>query len=282
MADEKGRVLVVSCSSFLSSQDTIKQICGDNSLPTPSASPGNNLCAVPWMIENKYFTAHIEFCYSSNLSAPNDVIKGNNSDFEGMIIVYDHQKSSSRKDVMLWSVYLDSLEVNPSVCLLLNTGEGESSEPEVDQKEIVEWCLRNSFELVELKPDNDVDNSDGEFGEQTGFGRVVQALQCGEWPNIKLKSEQKKPAKNDANGLAVVSEEEKPEVSEPATESASQQEKKNGNCAMDASAVFPEEEMELLSRLGSEDPGDESFEELFTRLQHMKGRGSFLESNGRR
>lgn len=55
------------------------------------------------------------------------------------------------------------------------------------------WCVRNGFELVELNPIQDDEDSDvdDDFPESVGMPRVIQALQAHLWPNLKLKGENK-------------------------------------------------------------------------------------------
>lgn len=51
---------------------------------------------------------------------------------------------------------------------------------------MLNWCLYNKFELVELERTGDSD-SDTE-GNKYGIERIIEALHAHTWPNIVLKS----------------------------------------------------------------------------------------------
>lgn len=51
---------------------------------------------------------------------------------------------------------------------------------------VLNWCLHNKFELVELDQTGDSE-SDTE-GNKYGIERIIEALHAHTWPNIVLKS----------------------------------------------------------------------------------------------
>lgn len=50
---------------------------------------------------------------------------------------------------------------------------------------VLQWCLHNKFELVELEQMGDPE-PDAE-GNKYGIARIIEALHANTWPNIVLK-----------------------------------------------------------------------------------------------
>ncbi|KAK7079195.1 hypothetical protein SK128_001811, partial [Halocaridina rubra] len=52
-----------------------------------------------------------------------------------------------------------------------------------------QWCIRNGWELIELKKveDEDDDSVDDDFPESWGFQRIQQALHAHTWSNLVMK-----------------------------------------------------------------------------------------------
>ncbi|XP_027058174.1 alpha- and gamma-adaptin-binding protein p34-like [Pocillopora damicornis] len=152
MADNVGQVLVVSCSSFLSSEDIIREMC-KTEFSSPKELSNGSLIAYQWKIENKYYTADVQLCACSVSSLPPQCEFAANMNFQSVIIAFDLREKSSFHNVKSWLPYIETQD--PSVLLLLDSGKGNSSKDD--------------------------------FQEKTGIDRVVEALQCAEWPNMKMR-----------------------------------------------------------------------------------------------
>ncbi|KAJ7365833.1 hypothetical protein OS493_002554 [Desmophyllum pertusum] len=267
MADNIGRVLVVSCSSFLSPKDVISEMCRTE-CSVPTELPDGSLSSYLWRIENKYFTADVGLCACSVSSLPPQCEFAVNMNFQSVIIVFDQKEKASFKEVTSWLPYIKTQD--PSVLLLLNSGKGGSSAG-ISKAEVVKWCLDNSFELIEMISEEDEEEDEGdEFREKIGIERVVEALQCAEWPNMKMTENRSnkgpKGCKEDQGANALLNNEEK-------------QSSENEQTPV---LPLPTDDLELLSTLASDGTENESFEELFQKLAVMKERASTLPANERK
>ncbi|XP_031559882.1 alpha- and gamma-adaptin-binding protein p34-like [Actinia tenebrosa] len=290
MADEVGRVLILSFTSNLGSLDAIKQIHGNEGLPN-LISLSQHLDCYPWTISNKYFKTVVHLCHCKSMSSLSAVkaslMQSSELCFESIILVFNQEQKESLNDATTWMDYVETQ--NASVQLLLNAGKEDvaaNNDQGLTQKEVLEWCLKYSFELVELKPNEEDQQDAGEFGEQTGFPRVIQALNCGEWPNIKLRSESK--GKNQSSSSGSSTDDAKSNALDSKTCSngnghacSKTDEEKSTRKLMDCSRLT-DDETDLLQRLGNDDPDGESFDELFTKLKDMKDRASTLPDEQRK
>ncbi|KAL9987180.1 hypothetical protein ACROYT_G001439 [Oculina patagonica] len=273
MADNIGRVLVVSCSSFLSPKDIINEMCKPD-CPAPKELSDSSLSSYLWKIENKYYTAEVHLCACSVSSLPPHCEFASNLDFQSVIIAFDQKEKSSFKEVTSWLPYIETQD--PSVLLLLNSGKGSGCQG-MSKAEVVKWCLDNSFELIEMISEEEEDEED-DFREKTGVERVIEALQCAEWPNMSMKENRSqkvpKSSKEDQGACASLNNEEKQSSEQSASKSAGGEQP----------PVFPlpTDDLELLSSLASDGTDNESFEELFQKLAVMKERASTLPANERK
>lgn len=274
---------MVSCSSFISPKDIIYEV-----LKTETPEPtllSDSLSSYPWRIENKYYTADIHLCSCSVSSLPPQCEFATDVNFQSIIIAFDKKEKSSFKEVISWLSYIESQ--NPSVLLLLNSGKGEDRGGMLSDQELAVWCLNYSFELIDMiceEEDEDEDEED-DFREKTGIERVVEALQCARWPNMKMKEHQSHRASNISNGNQGAN-------ALPDNEDSSQKSSKNGASESEGSlgatgekpAAFPlpTDDLELLNSLASDGTENESFEELFQKLAAMKERASSLPANERK
>lgn len=237
--------------------------------PAPKElSDDGSLSSYQWKIENKYYTADVHLCACSVSSLPPQCEFASNMNFQSVIVVFDQKEKSSFKEVTSWLPYIETQD--PSVLLLLNSGKGANNEG-LSKAEVVKWCLDNSFELIEMmsEEEEEEDDEEDDFREKTGIERVVEALQCAEWPNMKMKENRShtgpKGSKDDQGASASLNNEEKHGVSKNPT-------------------VFPlpTDDLELLSNLASDGTENESFEELFQKLAVMKERASSLPASERK
>lgn len=280
MADKIGRVLVVSCSALLTSLEAIKRINGSDELPDPVKTTPHLDC-YPWMIKNKYFVVKVHLCHGGSYDFNLLLKETSHLHFEGIIIIFDQEKKETLRSATDCMKILQSHEA--SVQLLLNAGKDDvsTSNQGLSKTEVLEWCLKYSFELVELNPNDDDEQEAGEFGEQTGFTRVIQALNCGEWPNIELKAGIKN---ENAHGKKMVDEMSKTdEVKHSAQSNPSQEnESKTDEGSAQKCSGLTDDESELLRRLGQEEPEEESFEDLFMKLRDMKDHAATLPHDERK
>lgn len=248
-----------------------KEMCKPD-CPTPKElSDTGGLSSYLWKIENKYYTADVHLCACSASSLPPQCEFASNINFQSVIITFDQKERSSFKEVTSWLPYIETQD--PSVLLLLNSGKGGNNKG-LSKAEVVKWCLDNSFELIEMmSEEEEEDGEEDDFREKTGIERVVEALQCAEWPNMKMKENRSrtgpKGSKDDQGASASLNNEEKQSAEHGASKNT---------------AVFPlpTDDLELLSSLASDGTENESFEELFQKLAVMKERASSLPASERK
>lgn len=278
MAHDIGRTLVVSCSSFVSPKDIINGML-KTEVPEPTQL-SESLSSYLWRIENKYYTADIQLCSCSVSSLPSGCEFATNVNFQSVIIVFDQKQDSSFKEVTSWLSYVESQD--PSVLLLLNSGKGDSNRG-VSKAEVVKWCLDHSFELIDMIPEEDEEDEQDDFREKTGIERVVEALQCAEWPNMKMKENQSHNASKGSNG----------DHAAPSNQEGSSKQSSDNRASKNMPGTvasnektpafpLPTDDLELLSSLTSDGAENESFEELFQKLAAMKERASSLPASERK
>ncbi|KAK2552799.1 Alpha- and gamma-adaptin-binding protein p34 [Acropora cervicornis] len=157
MESSQGRVLVVSCSSYLSTEDIVREVF-KGEIPEP-VSISDLFNGYLWQIENKYYTADIQVCSCCVTSPPKTESKlALNFFFQSIVIAFDENEEglvsvvqtsllrSSFKEVNSWLSYVKLQD--PSILLLLNSGKG--SDLVISRAEVVRWCLSNSFELINM------------------------------------------------------------------------------------------------------------------------------------
>ncbi|CAH3175053.1 unnamed protein product [Porites evermanni] len=279
MADV-GRVLVVSCSSFLSPEDIINAMCNKKH-PEPTQL-SDSLTSYLWKIENKYYTADVHLCACSVSSLPPQCEFAGNMNFQSVIITFDQKEKSSFEEVASWLSYIESKD--PSVLLLINSGKGELDNGGVSKAEVVKWCLDNSFELINMICEEDEkDEEEDDFREKTGIDRVIEALQCAEWPNMEMRESQShrvtKVSSNDQEAVNKEDNSKQSSKNDGATKNPT-----SSLAASDKPQAFaqPTDDLELLSNLASDGAENESFEELFQKLAAMKERASSLPAEERK
>ncbi|XP_055936325.1 alpha- and gamma-adaptin-binding protein p34-like isoform X1 [Argiope bruennichi] len=249
--------VIISCGT-LTSEDIICKILGVETLPESIASD-YAVKGYLWNCKNKYYSTKINL-YALEEKTELDLSFCNN--IKAVIFYFDTQKQSSFDDVASWLPYLKDIDSEVQL-LLCNDCPEENSNPALERKNILKWCIENQYELVELNPVPESDDEDEQtFNCAKGFDRVIEALQSYAWADL-------------------VFEEDKP--------SASGKEKGNSSASnKDGCKTLKVEDLELdleekwLDVLRGEDPGGESFEALFAKFASMKERASGLTGDDRK
>jgi len=287
MVDEKARVLLISFTPLLTSLEAIKRIHGTSELSNPTGTT-QHLEAYPWTIENKYFTVEVHLCHGGSTDVNQLLLETTHLQFQGIILIFDQEQKETLQKTTESMKILEAQ--NASVQLLLNAGKDDITSTGLSKTEVLEWCLKHSFELVELQPNDEEQEEAGEFGEQTGFPRVVQALNCGEWPNMELKGakkghfEQGQTLHKTLNEMSTTDEVKTCAQSSASLENGreSKTDEEKASEKLMHGAGLTDDESELLRRLGQDEPDDESFEELFTKLKDMKDHAATLPDSQRK
>lgn len=172
-------VLFVSCTEDERPDHLIRLMLGE--LPG-AINTEAGIVSYPWHINTKYYEADVQLSamVSKSLSSQHFA-----ESVQAIVLYFDSEKPSCLSIVDDWLILLNEYEaeIKMLVCpqCLENSVEG------VSKRDVQEWCLKKNFELVELNPINDDNETDEDFTETTGIKRVTQALQAHVWPNLVLK-----------------------------------------------------------------------------------------------
>ncbi|XP_030832904.1 alpha- and gamma-adaptin-binding protein p34 [Strongylocentrotus purpuratus] len=174
--------LLVSCSPSIDAHSIMKKIT-ENDAGTPFTPIAEEVEGYPWQLSNKYYTADILICIAE------PCIMGSLSlgeSMEGIVIAMDDKVESFKTAKSQWAIVK---EINPEVRIL--ACKQFTKTPGVSKQVILEWCLENSFELVELeRPENEDDEEEDGFGvEPYGVERIVSALHAHTWSNLEMKDD---------------------------------------------------------------------------------------------
>nr|XP_054756548.1 alpha- and gamma-adaptin-binding protein p34-like [Lytechinus pictus] len=174
--------LLVSCSSSVDAHGIMKKIT-ENDSGTPFTPIAEEVEGYPWQLSNKYYTADILVCIAK------PCIMGSLSlgeSMEGIIIAMDDKADSFKTAKSQWAIVK---EISPEIRIL--ACKQFTRTPGVSKQVILEWCLDNSFELVELeRPENEEDEEEDGFGTVPyGVERIVSALHAHTWSNLEMKED---------------------------------------------------------------------------------------------
>lgn len=249
----KPSVLFASCTQD-SPTNLIKLMMGE--LPE-AGELEKGIVSYPWHIDSKYYKADIQLCSmeSKIISSPDFA-----NSVQGVVLYFDSEQPDSLMVVDEWLVLLK--EYQAEIKILVCPQCKEKSEHGVNKLQVQEWCLKEEFELVELNPITDDDDSGSDdFPEATGIKRVCQALEAHIWPNLTLKN-RKEPTcmANLLNGGVCLS---------------------TGSDYESASYIPGEDNIEP-SLEDICDKENVEFCELFSQLASMKERASNMPSNERK
>ncbi|KAK7602879.1 hypothetical protein V9T40_006853 [Parthenolecanium corni] len=131
-----------------------------------------------WEISNKYYSAkvHFEVCSLADVNVSNL-----SSLIEAVIIYFDFVSETFLNQLNQLNNTLKNTK--PAVQLIVCSSEVSES-----HKNCVEdWCIRNKYELVELKPKIDAEDCETDFEECYGIDRVKEILSSHQWPNLVMK-----------------------------------------------------------------------------------------------
>jgi len=121
---------------------------------------------------------------------------------EALLLYCDTTSDSLEKAEDVWIL---AKEHDPAVCLLIVDSTEERVEEgagQVSRTEIVSWCLKHNFELIES---DEVDESEpGEIGDIVGKCRILEALKSHTWSTMQIipsPADQQKQEKKESQNL---------------------------------------------------------------------------------
>ena len=143
-----------------------------------------------WDIDNKYYTSQILVRTIESISYKIPV-EGINA----LIVYHDPQANNADQELE----YLASLTNSLTAEVFLFSCNTITDTLLRDK--VLNWCLHNKFELVELDQTGDSE-SDTE-GNKYGIERIIEALHAHTWPNIVLKN---KPCVDETHEVSEIGE----------------------------------------------------------------------------
>ncbi|XP_046549922.1 alpha- and gamma-adaptin-binding protein p34-like [Haliotis rubra] len=173
--------LFASCTGAFDPDEFIKLILGKENLPT-AQHVTESIKAYDWHIDTKYYTADVSLCTSLRRTIGNQEFA---TAVQAFIVYFDPKQESTFELVKAWMPYLEQIE--PEILILVCNNSSHTDA--VGRISTQQWCIDNSFELVELNPelDNEDEDLEDDFVETTGIKRIIQALHAHTWPNLILK-----------------------------------------------------------------------------------------------
>ncbi|XP_013792195.1 alpha- and gamma-adaptin-binding protein p34-like isoform X1 [Limulus polyphemus] len=240
-------------------------------------------------IDTKYYSADIQLFTTVQKELVN---KDFAESVQAAILHFDTSQESTFDNVKTWMPFIK--EYRPEVQILAcDRLERENSV--LSRSFVLEWCIKNGFELVELDPEDESDEED-DFKETKGYPRILQALHAHLWPNMTTKeynpgtsSRNQEMVKEDCIDTGGITTDIKNKMTIGQASIA------NGNSSSGTQVevgserreeevdVLVEDEIKVLENLvGNEDPGGESFEALFSKFHNMKQKAATLSGEDRK
>jgi len=144
---------------------------------------------VSWYIATKYYTATVQLkTVTAQEYLDIDTI-GEVTDIEAVVFVCDHSMDTT---CLVDAVRLRlQSKWTPSVCLLVS-GQWDQDKlinDALSKQELLSWCLKNEFELVDLADEDTSDGSEDDFADTYGKERILEALLAHTWTNLVLVKE---------------------------------------------------------------------------------------------
>ncbi|XP_015270083.1 PREDICTED: alpha- and gamma-adaptin-binding protein p34, partial [Gekko japonicus] len=170
--------LITSCAAEFPGEELVKRIIGAEVLPA-DVSPGGGAQFYPWTIDNKYYSASVHLCVVPNRFLVTGAIA---ESVQAFLVYFDSTTVSGLDGVSSWLPLVE--EWLPEVMILVCDRVSDTG---VSRQKAQEWCIKHSFELVELNPE-EVPDEDDDFPESTGVKRIVQALNANVWSNVVMKN----------------------------------------------------------------------------------------------
>ncbi|XP_066491478.1 alpha- and gamma-adaptin-binding protein p34 isoform X2 [Tiliqua scincoides] len=171
--------LVTSCAAEFPGEELVKRIIGTEELPQ-DVSSGGGVHFYPWTIDNKYYSADIHLCVVPNRFLVTAEIA---ESVQAFLIYFDSTTISGLDGISAWLPLVE--EWLPEVMILVCDRVCENG---VSRQKAQEWCIKHSFELVELSPE-ELPDEDDDFPESTGVKRIIQALNANVWSNVVMKND---------------------------------------------------------------------------------------------
>eukprot|EP00112_Aurelia_sp_Birch-Aquarium-sp1_P017116 Seg3947.6 transcript_id=Seg3947.6/GoldUCD/mRNA.D3Y31 product="alpha- and gamma-adaptin-binding protein p34" protein_id=Seg3947.6/GoldUCD/D3Y31 len=248
------KVLLMSCSKDGGIDFLVEGILGQgNNKPVSETSSYKEH---NWTIKNKYYSADISLI-STKTSQPNDVIKQFLDEIEAVIISFELGDECTFHNAKSLAKHFEDGDLD--VKLLFAKEIERLSELDARREAVTEWCVENSFELVERYATDDNE----EFPEKIGFERVQEALHTNMWPNMESaqESETSETCAGHQNSDGNPTEPEQTSANETkGAEGQDEKEKTSGGAESDL----------------------QNFEELFGKLHDMKLHAQSLSDEGRK
>lgn len=287
MSDDQGDeipalpcILVTSCDSKFKEEELIRQILALESLPQADKIK-EGVAWYPWTINNKYYTADVSLCAVPSTFNMNVEVAQSTQAF---IVYFDSKTKDGLSKASPWLSIVE--ELSPEVLILVCDHVCDSG---ISRQEAQQWCLSHAFELVELNPQDLLDEDD-DFPESTGVKRIVQALNANVWSSVEMKDEH-------SQGFGLMSslvasrhnnprpsQETQSSPSNSTDESSEIQRAENNQSNAENTAVDPMIDIDIqeLANLTAGDADVENFERLFTKLKEMKDKASSLPHEQRK
>jgi len=268
---------------------------------TPSAEeppPGSNVQKWDWVIDNKYYAAEIQYVVIPSPLLPGVANPALDDDLaqrvEALVLCCGKGKTLSKSSFNLikhWKPFVDCHA--PSVRLAVCEGFEEETQNAgngcVPFSEVMEWCIENQFELVQLDEEEEEEEEDDydNGGCESGFGkpfasgeygvpRILAALNAHMWSNLTMKD-----AKSSCFGQC---DDAKQEGEEECKDDSIADSKDRETKSKNPEAV----EGDLGAMLGSLgigediDDDEETFEQLFNKMAHLKSQSENLQFEDRK
>lgn len=246
--------LVASSTSTVAIDKFIAKVISDEETQVTCEEvtfDAKSLDCYPWHIKNKYYEADVHFIHMKE----RDLVGSSFCDVvQAIILIFSADDEQSFKDAKLWSPFVSQFdcEVRILVC------ERVTEETSVKRSDVHEWCIKNTFELVELDPVIECDEEvEDDFVESNSYLRIRQALNAHTWPVMNLGTPPEYKPSEKFSDLREFNLPKRP------SESSKRVDK------------LLEETTQILGDL---ETGDSAFENLFEKFRDMKGEYLTLHS----
>ncbi|KAL6445043.1 hypothetical protein ACFW04_002159 [Cataglyphis niger] len=140
-------------------------------------SEENDIMDYQWNIDNKYYTSQLLIRTIENISYELPV-----QGIKALIIYHDTQANNADQELEYLASLTQSLLTTAEVFLFSCSAITDI----LLRDKVLNWCLHNKFELVELDQTGDSE-SDVE-GNKYGIERIIEALHAHTWPDIVFKT----------------------------------------------------------------------------------------------
>lgn len=263
-------VIVISVTEQLP-EYIIKKIIETDVLPAPSVY-NSFIKGYEWKLDNRYYSATVTL-YSIQEKTDFDEDICDNT--QATIFYFDGKEPSSFENVLNWMPSLKDIESEVQL-LICETFDCD----EKYKKKILNWCVENEYELIEINPppESDEEEDDGLFSKSKGFGRVIDALHAYVWSHLVIKDEIKPK-----DPVTVREQEVRKKINRLAASASSPKvpEDNSKKMRVDISEFLLEEQWpQKVSK--QDDPEGESVEALFAKFSSMKEKASGLHGEERK